>query len=91
MLIGQASHLSVDHGPHQREGGRPSLRGVGVQGNRPIQWQREHNLSHALRAMAVDLVINRGMTMTEAVRMIQTTLRRSNVVSLIREACKTSG
>ena len=64
------------------------LRGVGErgrgQGLGPRQRQQQQRVSNESRAIAVDHVVNHGMTMTEAATMIQPNLRRSTVASIIR-------
>ncbi len=70
--------------PLLRGGGGPRLRGVGErgrgQGHGPRRWQQQHRVSNEIRAIVVD----HGMTMTEAATMIQPNLRKSTVASIIR-------
>ena len=74
--------------PLLRGGHGPRLRGVGErgrgQGHGPRQRQQQQRVSNEIRVMVVDHVINHGMTMIEAARMIQPNLRRSTVASIIR-------
>ncbi|XP_078017775.1 uncharacterized protein LOC144458674 [Epinephelus lanceolatus] len=74
------------HAPLLRGGHEPHFRGVGERGrghgHRPRQQQQR--VSNEIRAIVVAHVVNHGMTMTEAARMIQPNLRRSTVASIIR-------
>ncbi|XP_078019087.1 uncharacterized protein LOC144458962 [Epinephelus lanceolatus] len=74
------------HAPLLRGGHGPHFRGVGEcgrgQGHRPRQQQQR--VSNEIRPIVVDHVVNHGMTVTEAARMIQLNLRRSTVASIIR-------
>lgn len=58
------------HGAHQRVGHR---RG----GGRTV-------VSNEVRAIVVDHVVNRGLTMAEAARLVEPNLKRSTVNSIIR-------
>ncbi|XP_039655489.1 uncharacterized protein LOC120558522 [Perca fluviatilis] len=67
---GRGIHQRGGHGAHQRVGHR---RG----GGRTV-------VSNEVRAIVVDHVVNRGLTMAEAARLVEPNLKRSTVNSIIR-------
>ncbi|XP_039907039.1 uncharacterized protein LOC120745897 [Simochromis diagramma] len=66
---------------HRRGGGAPRQRG-GLQRN--VGRRQRTIISNEVRAITVDHVVNRGLTMAEAARLVQPNLQRSTVSSIIR-------
>ena len=81
---GQGTHQRGGHEPHQR--GQRSGHGPRQRGGYQREGGRRQGtvVSNEVRAIVVDHVVNRGLTMAEVDRLVHPNLRRSTVNSIMR-------